>query len=212
MTKEKMIKHIIFDFGGVFLDLGGNHSGIPNDLSELFGINVAEIYPVWNENKKNLLTGRQKPIEFLYFFAKHFGLEVEINEKLKKWEQINILPRERIDWQLVDLLAKLKKNYQVHLLTDQIDVNSGLDQYKDEISIHFDNIFRSYNEGLSKPESQAYLNALKKIPAQPQECIFIDDSKANIQASQDLGIDSILYQFGNVENLEIEFNSKGIKI
>ncbi len=51
-----MYKHIIFDFGGVFLDLGGKHTGIPNDLSKIFNISEGEASEIWKDNKERLLT------------------------------------------------------------------------------------------------------------------------------------------------------------
>ena len=58
----------------------------------------------------------------------------------------------------------------------------------------------SYEEGISKPEPEAFLGILKRLEAKPEECLFIDDSKKNIEAAQKLGIKAI--QFVNAEMLE----------
>lgn len=80
-----MIKHIIFDFGGVILDLGGQTTGIPDELASIFELPVEEVSPVWEENKTNLLTGKETPIEFLNFFIQKYNLSHNVEESLSKW-------------------------------------------------------------------------------------------------------------------------------
>lgn len=56
----------------------------------------------------------------------------------------------------------------------------------------FDGIMISGTEGMGKPNPQFYTNLLQKYDLKPEECIFIDDEKHNIQAACDLGIHGIL--------------------
>jgi len=67
-----------------------------------------------------------------------------------------------------------------------------LETYKDFFSI-FDDIIISANVGLMKPDAEIYQHLLQKHQLRPNECIFIDDQKHNIQAAQQLGIHGIVH-------------------
>jgi FMN phosphatase YigB (HAD superfamily) len=53
---------------------------------------------------------------------------------------------------------------------------------------------------------------LIKIKAEPQECIFVDDSEKNINAARSLGIHGILYKYGKLPKLIKEFQSLDITV
>ncbi len=207
-----MIKHIIFDFGGVILDLGGKHTGIPQDLASIFSAPVETIKPIWDKNKSNLLTGKESPKEFLRFLTKELKVSIDIPQALKEWETLNILTRNKIDWKLIQYIESLRKTYQVHMLTDQIDVNNGPAQWKEEIEDKFHTMFRSYTEGYHKPDISAYENVLNKINARGEECIFIDDSELNIQAAESIGMKGILYRYGEVDALIAKLHAYNISV
>ena len=46
---------------------------------------------------------------------------------------------------------------------------------------------------LLKPEKEIYVALIEKYSLNPEECIFIDDTHANIIASEKLGIKGIHY-------------------
>lgn len=62
-------------------------------------------------------------------------------------------------------------------------------------------IWISCEHGFLKPEKEAYLDFFERFGLKPEECIFIDDSPANIEAGMRLGMEGIVYH-GNVEELE----------
>ena len=62
-------------------------------------------------------------------------------------------------------------------------------------------IWISCEHGFLKPEKEAYLDFFERFSLKPEECIFIDDSPANIEAGMRLGMEGIVYH-GNVEELE----------
>lgn len=192
-----MIKHIVFDFGGVFLDLDGVHSGIPLMLAEMFELPLTEARDLWYSNRIPLATGTETPTEFLLRMKQKLQLNFDVATSLKFWEKSNFITRERIDWDLVTWLEKLGKTCQLHLLTDQIKLDNGASAWMPEIDHHFQTILRSYEQGFCKPDPAAFQNLLTKIQAieEPNTVVFIDDVEKNVQAARELGINSILYHF-----------------
>lgn len=205
-----MIKHIIFDFGGVILNLSGKHSGIPDDLVAVFGISLEEAQSFWNENKTGLLTGEVSIENFIKDLAQHFSLTIDINQVFAAWTQQNTITEKQIDWELISCIQDLKARYKVHMLTDQIALDNGSAAWRHKIDDHFHTFFRSYEQGFRKPDPESFLNVLKQLGAQPEECVFIDDTLKNIEAAQQLGIHSILYTFGSSSTLRSELRQLGI--
>jgi putative hydrolase of the HAD superfamily len=56
----------------------------------------------------------------------------------------------------------------------------------------FDKQYLSYEIGLRKPNKNIYEYVLNDIQKQPQECLFIDDSFANIKGAESAGIQTLL--------------------
>ena len=192
-----MIKHIIFDFGGVFFDLydsNGKHTGVPSHLVEIFGISIEDANKIWNENKEDLLTGKETPKEFLTRLNEGLKTSIDIDKSHETWEKLHSMKKDRINWELVDFVEVLSRKYQIHMLTDVINIGNGGEPWFDLVSKHFNNIFKSHEIGHRKPHKETFLYLLEKINAKPEECIFIDDIKANVDAAEDIGIKSILFE------------------
>ena len=81
-----MYKHIIFDFGGVFLYLGGKHTGVPKDLARVFNISEQKASEIWKNNKEKLLTGQETPKDFLASMNTQLGLHLDITEAYTAWK------------------------------------------------------------------------------------------------------------------------------
>ena len=62
-------------------------------------------------------------------------------------------------------------------------------------------IWISCEHGYLKPEKEAYLSFFEEFGLKPEECLFIDDSAANIEAAMRCGMQGIVYH-GDVEELE----------
>lgn len=206
-----MYKHIIFDFGGVFLNLMGKHSGVPKQLSEALSIPENDAEKLWKENKERLLTGQESPKQFLKRVVKDTYNNVDIDAVHEKWKESDRVKRDQINWQLVDYVEQLKKKkYHIHMLTDTIDLSRKTDIIVKEIDSHFQNVFKSYEEGVKKPDKNAFINMLKKINADPKECVFVDDYESNVRAAEELGITAV--QFTTTEELKESFEKLGINV
>jgi putative hydrolase of the HAD superfamily len=206
-----MYKHIIFDFGGVFLNLMGQHSGVPKQLSEVLSIPENDAEKLWKENRDKLLTGKESPKQFLDRVVRGVYGNANMDEVHAKWEASDRVKKDQINWQLVDYVEQLRKSgYQLHMLTDTIDLSRKNDPIVKEIDTHFQNVFKSHEEGLKKPDKNAFINALKKIKAEPKECVFVDDYESNVKAASELGITAV--QFTTTEKLKEVFERLGIKV
>lgn len=94
-------------------------------------------------------------------------------------------------------LQTLRKNYQLSLLSNtnpfvmaymrsELFSEQGL-----SIEHFFDTFFCSYEMKVCKPHAEIYQQVLQTLHVKGEECIFIDDSKANTEAAEALGFHTL---------------------
>ncbi|XP_056419734.1 bifunctional epoxide hydrolase 2 isoform X2 [Hyla sarda] len=76
---------------------------------------------------------------------------------------------------------------------------------------HFDLVIESCRVGMRKPEKRIYEYALKKLKADPQETIFLDDIGANLKPARDMGIATVLVRDTDEALKELQ-DLSGIKL
>ena len=189
-----MVKNIIFDLGGVLLDID---YGLTRKAFEALGVdNFNQMYSQFGANKlfENLETGHISPDHFYRHIQSHYPALT--SEEIKNaWNAM--LLGYRIN--TIDLLNTLKPNYRIFLLsnTNAIHIADFLEIFKRDTGLtDFDSLFEkawySHKIGFRKPYPEAYEYVLKDAALLPEETLFIDDSYPNIETSKSLGIHSFL--------------------
>ena len=189
-----MIKAIIFDVGGVILDLSSKETlNIPTSLSVLFNISTDKARKIWTGyDRKRLLTGKDTPNEFLQIVVKKLKVKKNTKSLLDKWTTLSLKEKDCYNWQLLDYIKDLRENFKVYILSDTVNVAQD-DELTRDIKSRFDGYFVSYEQGFIKPDKEVFVNILSKTNLKPEECIFIDDTFINVISAKRLGITSFLY-------------------
>ena len=68
----------------------------------------------------------------------------------------------------------------------------------------FDGVFASCDVGLLKPDAEIYRAFLRKFDLRAEECLFIDDMRANIEGAQRVGMNGHCYEKRDLEALKKE--------
>lgn len=76
-------------------------------------------------------------------------------------------------------------------------------------SEYFSGTFISADHHLLKPEDAIYQAFFQKFGLKPEECLFIDDSAANIEASENAGMAGIVF-YGDAARLRRQLAEHGI--
>jgi epoxide hydrolase-like predicted phosphatase len=111
----------------------------------------------------------------------------------------------------IKIPEQLKENgYRIAILPNdskesaqQRRKNYGFDDLFDEVII-------SSHYGYIKPDPEIYRIALKKLNIEPEQSVFIDDRKENIETSKRLGMHSILFR--NVDQVIQNLKNMGIEL
>ncbi len=96
-----------------------------------------------------------------------------------------------------DLLRELSKKYPLYLLSNNNAIAyDTFHQILRDLGLDPDTIFReefcSFQMKLLKPDSEFFREAIRRIGLPPEEILFVDDSQTNIEAARSLGIQTVL--------------------
>ncbi|MBU1204790.1 MAG: HAD family phosphatase [Nanoarchaeota archaeon] len=197
-----MIKAIIFDYGGV-LSVEGSLSSFGEIYAPKLGVDPEELKRVIIDNWFKARISKMDSKLFWLNISKFLEIDQKILRK-------DLLEFSGFNHEVLDLIKKLKKNYKVGLLSNQIE-----DWLEEIIAEHklnevFDVITTSYKSKIAKPDISIFKEIVEQLGVNPTECIYIDDLEKNIQPAKELGMKMILFK--NFEQLKKELISFSIKI
>ncbi len=182
---------VVFDFGGVLVDWNPRHlyrkifSG-DEDAMERF---LEEIrFYEWNQKQDAGRTFSEAVEDLCKDFPQHCEL---IRLYDLRYEESITGPI----WGTVAILEKLKSSgYLLYGLSNWPEEKYRLVRPKYSFFELFDDIIISGEEKVAKPDPRIFAILLGKIQREPWQCIYIDDSKQNIEVALELGFRCIHYQ------------------
>ncbi len=183
-----MIKTIIFDLGGVYLNRG---MWIAEEIfSKEYQLPLEKIVDVLiKKNYKDYFSGKITEQEYWGRFLSEFDLK-------ENWKNLRKVLLNSFEPQkgMPELIKDLRKNYQIGLLSDQTKEWWPYLNKKHNISDNFDFTIISAETGFHKPQKEIYKIALKKANCKPEECLFIDDLEHNLEPAKKLGMKTLLFE------------------
>lgn len=179
------IKTIIFDFGAVFIDLK-KEAAHQNALA-LFELD--ELHDELVSMNTLYEQGLMSTEEFLDFYTANFP-KLSKTQLIDTWNSmLGHFPEKRLNF--IKNLAS-EANYKLILLsnTNDLHINWVVDNvpFFEDFKKQFDAFYLSHEIQLRKPNADIYEFVLKQNKLNPEECLFIDDTKANTDAAANLGI------------------------
>ena len=201
-----MIKAIAFDIEGVLVNQIKRKKSIQGKLAKEFNIKnknwIKLIKPVIKLSSRGKITKKETLIRTKNILKENPKKIMNVLETFYKRSY-------KINKTMINLSKKLRKNgYKVIII-------SNLGHLAKEILVenksmkHFNKKIISCEIKSSKPSEKIFKIALKKSNTKPNEMIFIDNLQKNIEASNNLGIKSILFK--NNRELIKELNKLGVK-
>jgi HAD superfamily hydrolase (TIGR01509 family) len=102
------------------------------------------------------------------------------------------------DEQLITLIKLLKNTYRIGLLSNACKEEIEI-IYRDKIDSVFDALAVSYEIGSVKPDPAIFRICAERLGVKPAECLFVDDSKGNLEGAARVGMKTLYYPtFGEV--------------
>lgn len=184
------IKNIIFDLGGVIIDIDQNQ--ITNHLKDNGFTNFELLNsPDVQSTLKQFECGIISAETFRKKLCSQLNLKVSASKFDEIWNSMILdIPQRRID-----LVKRLKSHYHVYLMSNSNEIHYDL--FIRDLQLRFgyhqfDNLFDksffSFDVHLSKPNPDFFTLILDRYKMKPEETLFIDDTPENILVAQKLGI------------------------
>lgn len=198
MTK---IKNIVFDLGGVLIDL--SHDQAVRRFEEIGVVDAAQLLDPY-EQKGIFLEVENGTItadEYCQKLREHTGKDLSYEEIKHAWLGFIVdVPQYKLDH-----LWKLREHYNVYLLSNTNPIIqkgwARTDQFSAAgrpIGDYFDKMYTSYEVGVTKPDRKIFDYMIADSGLIPSETLFVDDAKSNVEVGRNLGFQT--YQPANGED------------
>ncbi|MEX2236613.1 MAG: HAD family phosphatase [Dehalococcoidia bacterium] len=203
---EPRIKALIFDFGGVVIDMGWSKMV---ELERKYGMKPGAFrhalwgHDVWRQRETGLGTIEEYQAAVQREMDAAAGKHVP--EAIADWWAYKRLLNE----DLLELVAGLRGDYKIGLLSNADDNLERRLQEDLKIFDRFDDVVNSARVGMAKPDPRIYALACERLGVQPLEAVFVDDLVRNIEAARKAGLNTIHFE-GDNEALFAELRALGV--
>ena len=193
MSQPPNFKNILFDLGGVILDINVlatqqrfYEMGFPSKLMQYPHSMTTDLFYRYETGKMDTATFRNE-------IRRSAGVEMSDRVFDDAWNAMLVgVPRER-----TLLLNRLAGHYKLYLLSNTCPLHvevfermylqvSG--QTMQEV---FEKLYYSHEIGWHKPDREAWEYVIRDAGIVPEETLFLDDNIHNIKTSQELGFQAI---------------------
>lgn len=210
--KNNKIKAIIFDLGGVYFNSLSTKQIISSFIKKTKLSKKVIFSLLLNIKKQKKLKkkihdfnlGKIKENSLWKYVRNITGIK-KTDKELTEIILSNYKPIKSVQ----NLVKRLRKKYKIALLTNN---NIWLDVLNERYNFYknFDEIISSHSVQLAKPHVRIYRLMLKKLKLKPNECIFVDDKKINVEAAVKIGMKGIVFKSYN--QLRHDLESLGVSV
>jgi 2-haloacid dehalogenase len=203
------IMALVFDFGGVLMDWSPHYL-----YQQFFDADPVKVdrflkeigFAEWNQQFDQGFPFSEGINQLIKRFPVYRELIQAYDER---WEETLAGPIQPT----VDILRQLKARadqaeFSLYGLTNWSAEKFAAIRQQYEFFNWFQTIVVSGEEKLIKPDPRIYRALLQKSGRLAAECLFVDDSAANIAAAQSLGFDTI--HFLSPKQLRMELSQRGL--
>ena len=196
-----MIKNVIFDLGRVLInnDPSGYLRNFGYDEEKYKALLDAILFDsLWSEMDIGKYESYKDIVEI--YVEKHKKLESEIRRFFSEnWMEFYAPCEDTLKF----YNELFEQGYCIYILSNFAKDGYNLISNKYDLFKKAKGIVVSSYVGMIKPNPEIYKYLLETYSLNPDECVFIDDSAANIKTAKELGIHGIVYT--DIENLRKDF-------
>jgi len=190
-----MIKNIVFDLGGVIIDLDRDQAV---RRFEQIGVDDAEQLIDAYEQKGIFLQledGSINTEKFCQKLREHTGKNLSFEDITHAWMGFVVdVPQYKLDY-----ILKLRDKYKVYLLSNTNPIiqlqwaqTNRFTSAGRPLNDYFDKLYTSYEVGVTKPDRRIFDYMVQDSGMIPAETLFVDDGKSNIEVGKEFGFQTYM--------------------
>lgn len=186
------IENIIFDFGGVIMDINIGRTIAAFSNLRIEGLESDDIISAHKKFLLDLELGLITPSQFIDAIHTDYPAAKNVSEK-QIWDAWNALLQPYLP-ERIALLENIKKNYRTYLLSNtnfphRVKFKA---MFREQFGENFDDLFikcfYSDEMQLRKPDHEIYRQVMDDIRLNPKNTLFIDDNELNITEARNFGL------------------------
>lgn len=193
------IKNIIFDLGGVIINLDNQLT--ENAFTQLGAKPFREYFGHGHAASffSDYEVGKIDDGQFVDAVRALTGLTASDQQIIEAWNALLLdFPTERIR-----LLKELRKTYRIFLFsnTNALHLEALRKTYANSfgpetLDEHFERAYYSHILGLRKPDTASYLQIVQENGLDPAETLFVDDALINVEGAEKAGLKGLFLRPG----------------
>ena len=195
---EKMIKAVIFDWGGVLIENPAKM--MIQRFAASLGVTDEALNNAYRNFMREFQTGRLSEEKLWEKLCRELNVSKPYSSSL--WGEVFAQAYHPRTEMFLLASALKEKGYTVGLLSNC--EMRAMEFFQQQHYNMFDVTVFSCAEGTWKPEKDIYQIALQRLDVEPQETVFIDDRKDFLEGAQKLGIYTILFNSSSQVKEELE--------
>ena len=192
-------KIVLFDLGGVLVDLGDPVAAIGLDMSN------DDFWQCWLSSPavRGYETGRISQRDFLRECGAGFGIPDarQFAARIRRWQLPLFAGAE-------EFLASVMKHVEVALLSNTNEIHWQQVLSQTSVFGRFAKLFLSFETGNAKPDEQSFLDVVEYFDRAPDDIVFLDDNPQNIATASAIGFRA--YQTRGIEEARQHLIREGI--
>lgn len=195
MALDTSVKNLVFDLGGVILDLSVDKT--LQAVAELSNLDKKEVTQRYIQGEGFLLyeKGLISEEEFRDFVRKTYAVKASDEAVDKAWNAMLVgLPMGKLE-----LLQRLMKTYNVFLLSNTNTIHL---RYINEVMLppvagvnsldpYFHRTYYSHLMNKRKPDADIFLQVLEENNLKAAESLFLDDNLQNVEGARAVGMQAV---------------------
>jgi putative hydrolase of the HAD superfamily len=191
-----MIRNIIFDYGGVIIDLDYNR--MKQEFEKLGVKNFDEHFSQLRQTPlfDLLEKGKISEHDFRDEIRKQTGLSLTDEQIDFAWNSVLGSIRE----EKIHFLTHFFSNHKIYLLSNTNFIHlKAITKYllrnhgRVNLDSLFDRVYYSCAMGMRKPEPEIFWKIMEDNSLKPQETLYIDDSPQHVEGARNAGLHAALY-------------------
>lgn len=200
------LRAVVFDYGMVLT--GPPDPQAHSELMRITGLDEARLDTFYWADRQAYDEGKLTGIEFWQKIDRDAGLKLgaKLVEELNHWDARMWTTQNdaMIAWQ-----QKLKeRGIRTAVLSNMGDsVHENIEREFKWLA-RFDVLVWSYELKMAKPDEAIFRYALDKLGTAPEQTLFLDDKRANVEAANALGLKGLV--FSDVDQLREELVQRGL--
>ena len=196
--RYRMIKDIVFDFGGVLVEIDTANAiqkfgelGLPNPSDYLNSYQQTGTFFA-------LENGDITADRFVEELSELCSQPITYQQAKEAWLAFVV----KVNTEYLDFIQQLRPCYRLSVLSNTNPFLQGWARSSEftrcgkKLDDYFDMLFLSYKMNCSKPGEEIYRKMLLEGNMNPSETLFIDDGSKNIEAARRLGINVLQVKNG----------------